>query len=146
MNTPVGNFCLKRVTESPWYYPPKEWGGNTKPVKPWPNRHSPYGRWMSEILIFSQEPAGYEFGPKGKLSRNGVNQHSTNRPRSIGSYASHACVRLPPPVAERLFPFFLRFVPHGEPKSVSRGKAVYPFLKGHSVAVKIYRSKSKKQK
>jgi len=141
MGTPTGEFSIKRVTERPWYYPPKEWGGNTRAVKPWPNRRNPYGRWLSEILKFSLEPAGYEFAPKGILTRNGVNQHSTNKPRSIGHYASHACVRLDPDVAARLFPFFLHFTPHREPKDVYRGEAVYPFQESHLIYVKIYRSK-----
>jgi len=141
MGTPTGNFCLKRVTERPWYYPPKEWEGDTRRVSPWPNRKNPYGRWMSEILEFSLEPAGYEFAPKGILTRNGVNQHSTDKPSSIGHYASHACVRIHPDVAARVFPFFLHFTPHREPKDVWRGQAVYPFQEGHRIYVKIYRSK-----
>lgn len=141
MNTPLGNFCIKRVTYLPHYYPPKEWGGNTAPVKP--GRKNPYGYWMSEILKFSTEPAGYEFGPQGKLSKNGVNQHSTNKPGSIGRYASHACVRIHPDVAARLFPFFLHFTPHQNPRDVYRGKEVMPFKKGHLIYVKIYRSKKK---
>jgi lipoprotein-anchoring transpeptidase ErfK/SrfK len=145
MGTPTGEFSIKRVTEKPWYYPPKEWGGDTRRVKPWPNPKNPYGRWMSEILKFSLEPAGYEFAPKGKLTANGVNQHSTNKSRSIGHYASHACVRIHPDVAARLFPFFLHFTPHREPKDVWRGKAVYPFQEGHLIYVKIYRSKIAKK-
>jgi hypothetical protein len=139
MGTPAGNFCIQRVTHLPNYYPPKEWGGNTNPVRPGPK--NPYGLWMSEILRFSTEPAGYEFAPKGILTRNGVNQHSTNRPRSIGRYASHACVRMHPEIADRLFPFFLRYISHRPSKNVYRGREVWPFCKGSLIYVKIYRSK-----
>lgn len=140
--TPEGNFCLKRIVHMPWYFPPKEWGGGTDPVKP--GRKNPYGNWMAEILKVSPQPAGYETHPKGGLTKNGIRQHSTNAPRSIGSYASHGCVRIHPDKAERLFPFMLHFTPHREAKKVFRGDAVYPFKEGNLIYVKIYRSKKTK--
>lgn len=141
--TPQGNFCLKRIVGKPRYFPPAEFEGGTHPVEPGPR--NPYGLWMAEILKFSLEPAGYETHPKGALTKNGIRQHSTNRPRSIGRNASHGCVRNHPDVAKRLFPFFLRFTPHRQPKKVYRGDAVYPFEKNHLIYVKIFRSKLAKK-
>jgi lipoprotein-anchoring transpeptidase ErfK/SrfK len=137
--TPTGEYCLKRITHLPYYYTPKEWGERTGTVKP--GLRNPYGLWYSEVLKISSEPVGYEFRPNGAISKNGVGQHSTNRPRSIGRYASHGCIRVHPKVAERLFPFLLRFTPHKKPKSGARGKEIYPFSKGYLIYVKIYRSK-----
>jgi len=137
--TPTGNFCLKRIVFRPLYFPPPEWGGKHSIVRPGPK--NPYGLWYGEILKVSSDAAGYEFRPSGTLSKNGIGEHSTNSPGSIGHYASHGCIRLHPNTVSRLYPFFLHFTPHLEPKKGLRGDAIYPFTANHLIYVKIYRSK-----
>jgi len=141
--TPTGNFCLKRIVFRPLYFPPPEWGGKHSMVRPGPK--NPYGLWYGEILKVSSDAVGYEFRPSGRLSKNGIGQHSTNSPRSIGHYASHGCIRLHPNIVSRLYPFFLNFTSHLEPKKGLRGEAIYPFTANHMIYVKIYRSKITKK-
>lgn len=139
--TPTGDFCLKRVVFRPRYFPIRKKNAKKPPPPVKPGPKNPYGLWMAEILQVTPEPAGYEVHPAGRITQNGIRQHSTNRPSSIGTDASLGCIRMYPRDAEHYFPFLLRFTPHREAKKVYRGEAVYPFKAGHLVYVKIYRSK-----
>ena len=118
--TPSGQFYLKRINERPWWYPPK-WAREKKPKAPGPN--NPYGLWMGE-LCRTNELCGYEFSPPGDA---GIRVHLTNKPKSIGQYESHGCIRIPPGL-EELFRAILHYTPHREPKTNGRG-TIYPFDK-----------------
>jgi murein L,D-transpeptidase YcbB/YkuD len=76
---------------------------------------------MSE-LSKKNEKGDYAFSVPGD---SGIRLHSTNNPKSIGTYSSHGCIRLSPPVAEELFPTLLKYIPHKEPKKNERG-IIYP--------------------
>lgn len=127
-STPSGNFYLRRVVENPFWYPTKS---SKSKVPSKPGKNNPYGLWMSELLR-QNEPGNYDFPISGDTT---IRIHSTNAPSSIGKYASNGCIRLPPFVAEELFPIFLRYIPHKEPKKNARG-IIYPLEKTIPVFVK----------
>ncbi|MEW5725189.1 MAG: L,D-transpeptidase [Thermodesulfobacteriota bacterium] len=118
--TPTGNFWLKRIVKNPYWYPP-HWAKQTRPSQPGSN--NPYGLWMSE-LSRDQSPGDHGFA----VTRDtGIRVHSTNRPGSIGRYASHGCIRIHPQVANELFPALLHYLPHETGKSNGRG-IVHPLF------------------
>jgi hypothetical protein len=72
--TPRGAFTLRRVELNPaWIPPASDWARDRVPLPPGP--HNPMGR------------AKFEFSPTYYL-------HGTPEPASVGSAASHGCVRL----------------------------------------------------
>jgi len=72
--TPIGEFALKRVELNPGWIPPaSDWARDQSPMPPGPR--NPMGR------------AKLEFHPTYYL-------HGTPAPESVGSAASHGCVRL----------------------------------------------------
>jgi hypothetical protein len=81
--TPLGSFSIRTKTRNPWWYPPnKPWAEGASPIPPGPG--NPLGtRWM---------------GLGG-----GVGIHGTPNSGSIGSAASHGCIRMLIPSAEWLF-------------------------------------------
>jgi lipoprotein-anchoring transpeptidase ErfK/SrfK len=82
--TPLGRFSIVTKQENPWWYPPASpWAQGLTPVPPGPG--NPLGtRWMG-------------------LSAPGVGIHGTPDAASIGYSASHGCIRMRIPDAERLF-------------------------------------------
>jgi lipoprotein-anchoring transpeptidase ErfK/SrfK len=82
--TPLGQFSIVTKQENPWWYPPNSpWAQGLKPVPPGPG--NPLGtRWMG-------------------LSAPGVGIHGTPDAASIGYSASHGCIRMRIPDAERVF-------------------------------------------
>ncbi|PIN90271.1 hypothetical protein COU57_03905 [Candidatus Pacearchaeota archaeon CG10_big_fil_rev_8_21_14_0_10_32_14] len=120
-STPSGEFYLRRIIENPWWYPPS-WADTNKPSRP--GKNNPYGLWMSEL---SRENAQGDHDFSVSRDSN-IRIHSTNSPDSIGKYASHGCIRLHPNTAAELFPAFLYYTPHQDPKKNSRGK-IYPLEK-----------------
>jgi lipoprotein-anchoring transpeptidase ErfK/SrfK len=82
--TPTGAFTIVTKQENPWWYPPdSDWAQGLSPVPPGPG--NPLGtRWMG-------------------LSAPGVGIHGTPDAASIGYSASHGCIRMRIPDAERLF-------------------------------------------
>ena len=82
--TPTGNFVIiSKVVNPTWTPPDSPWAVGAKPIGPGPD--DPLGtRWMG-------------------LSAPGVGIHGTNEPWSIGSDASHGCIRMHIPDAEDLF-------------------------------------------
>jgi L,D-transpeptidase ErfK/SrfK len=81
--TPRGNFKIATRTKNPVWLPPA-WAGLGE-IAVLPGPHNPLGdRWMG-------------------LSVHGVGMHATNMPRSIGSAASHGCIRMYPEGARDLF-------------------------------------------
>ena len=125
--TPSGKFYLKRVINYPYWFPPG-WAKQTSPSKP--GRRNPYGIWMSE-LSRDDQPGSYSFAVAKDTN---VRIHSTNRPDSIGKYASHGCIRVHPDVADELFPALLRYISHQKGKKNNRG-TIYPL--NRTVPVKI---------
>jgi lipoprotein-anchoring transpeptidase ErfK/SrfK len=81
--TPLGSFHVRTKTRNPWWYPPNQpWAAGASPIPPGPG--NPLGtRWM---------------GLGG-----GVGIHGTPNSGSIGSAASHGCIRMRIPSAEWLF-------------------------------------------
>ncbi|HEX5468530.1 MAG TPA: L,D-transpeptidase family protein [Gaiellaceae bacterium] len=82
--TPLGRFTIVTKQENPWWYPPDSpWAQGLQPVPPGPG--NPLGtRWMG-------------------ISAPGVGIHGTPDAASIGYSASHGCIRMRIPDAERVF-------------------------------------------
>ena len=83
--TPAGRFTIVVKQVNPWWYPPTKdaWAQGLSPVPPGPD--NPLGtRWMG-------------------LSVSGVGIHGTDEPSSIGSNASHGCIRMQVVDSEWLF-------------------------------------------
>jgi hypothetical protein len=82
--TPLGQFSIVTKQMNPWWYPPDSpWAAGLSPVPPGPG--NPLGtRWMG-------------------LSAPGVGIHGTPDAASIGYSASHGCIRMRIPDAERVF-------------------------------------------
>lgn len=73
--TPVGPRSLQIITWNPWWYPPpySDWAKGTKPAPPGP--HNPLGRV--------------------KMSLGGdIFLHGTNKEHTVGTAASHGCMRM----------------------------------------------------
>jgi lipoprotein-anchoring transpeptidase ErfK/SrfK len=81
--TPLGRFSIQSMVRNPWWFPPnRPWAQGASPVPPGPS--NPLGtRWMG-------------------LGR-GIGIHGTPQAWSIGSAASHGCIRMRIPEAEWLF-------------------------------------------
>jgi lipoprotein-anchoring transpeptidase ErfK/SrfK len=82
--TPSGTFTIVNKQKNPWWYPPTStWAKGEKPIPPGPT--NPLGtRWMG-------------------LDREDVGIHGTPDSSSLGGYASHGCVRMYIPSAEKLY-------------------------------------------
>jgi lipoprotein-anchoring transpeptidase ErfK/SrfK len=82
--TPLGSFVIRSMRKNPWWYPPDEsWAEGAEPIPPGPG--NPLGtRWMG-------------------LSIGGVGIHGTYNSGSIGTAASHGCIRMHISSAEWLY-------------------------------------------
>jgi lipoprotein-anchoring transpeptidase ErfK/SrfK len=82
--TPLGSFHIRTKTRNPWWYPPnRDWAAGASPIPPGPG--NPLGtRWMG-------------------LSVGGVGIHGTYNAASVGTFASHGCIRMHLRSAEWLF-------------------------------------------
>ena len=82
--TPLGSFYIRTKTRNPWWYPPNQpWAAGAQPIPPGPG--NPLGtRWMG-------------------LNIGGVGIHGTYNSGSIGTAASHGCIRMHISSAEWLF-------------------------------------------
>jgi hypothetical protein len=82
--TPIGRFTIRSKQRNPWWYPPdRPWAAGASPVPPGPG--NPLGtRWMG-------------------LSIGGVGIHGTYNSGSIGTAASHGCIRMHISESEWLF-------------------------------------------
>lgn len=82
--TPVGDFVIHEKVPYPTWLPPKsDWAKDAEPIPPGPN--NPLGtRWL-----------GFDWG--------GVGIHGTNAPWTVGSAASHGCLRMVTSEVEELF-------------------------------------------
>jgi lipoprotein-anchoring transpeptidase ErfK/SrfK len=81
--TPLGSFQIRTMTRNPWWYPPdRPWAEGAEPIPPGPG--NPLGtRWM---------------GVGG-----GVGIHGTYNSGSVGTAASHGCIRMHISSSEWLF-------------------------------------------
>ena len=82
--TPLGSFSIRTMRKNPWWYPPDEdWAAGASPIPPGPG--NPLGtRWMG-------------------LSVGGVGIHGTYNSGSVGTAASHGCIRMHISSAEWLY-------------------------------------------
>ena len=82
--TPSGKFTIVNMQKDPWWYPPAStWAKDSEPVPPGPS--NPLGtRWMG-------------------LDRQDIGLHGTPDSSSLGGYASHGCIRMFIPSAEKLY-------------------------------------------
>lgn len=82
--TPTGKFVIwEKVYNPPWLPPKSPWAKDAKPVPPGPD--NPLGtRWL-----------GFDWG--------GVGIHGTNAPWTVGSAASHGCLRMVTSQVEELY-------------------------------------------
>jgi L,D-transpeptidase catalytic domain len=82
--TPLGSFYVRTMRKNPWWYPPDEsWAEGAEPIPPGPG--NPLGtRWMG-------------------LSIGGVGIHGTYNSGSVGTAASHGCIRMHISSAEWLY-------------------------------------------
>jgi len=82
--TPLGSFYIRTMRKNPWWYPPnRDWAAGAEPIPPGPG--NPLGtRWMG-------------------LSIGGVGIHGTYNSASVGTAASHGCIRMYISSAEWLF-------------------------------------------
>jgi lipoprotein-anchoring transpeptidase ErfK/SrfK len=82
--TPTGNFSVtSKIVDPTWYPPNSEWAKDAKPIPP--GITNPLGtRWIG-------------------TSAPNVGIHGTSAPSSIGTYASHGCIRMYIPEVEELF-------------------------------------------
>ncbi len=72
--TPIQPFNISQIIWNPWWLPPdSDWAKDAKETPPGPNN---------------------PLGPVKMMMENGVRIHGTNKPRSIGHAASHACIRM----------------------------------------------------
>jgi flagellar hook assembly protein FlgD len=78
-STPLGHTYVEAKRVWPTWYPPS-WAGMSGPVGP--GRSNPLGPRAMNLA-----PGGYD---------TGIRIHGTNNPSSIGTYASHGCIRMYP--------------------------------------------------
>lgn len=104
--TPTGRFVVhEKVVDPTWLPPDSEWARDAKPVEPGPD--NPLGtRWI-----------GLDWG--------GVGIHGTNAPWTVGSAASHGCMRMETSQVEELF----ALVEIGTPVVILGGWEDDPLLK-----------------
>jgi len=90
--TPTGTFAITSKVKDPTWYPPNsDWAKNTKPIPP--GVENPLGtRWMG-------------------TSAPGVAIHGTPEDYSIGTHASHGCIRMHVWDAETLFNYVVVGMP-----------------------------------
>ena len=82
--TPVGNFVIiSKQVDPTWYPPDSSWAAGAKPIGPGPSDP------LQARVMWLSAPA--------------VGIHGTNEPWSIGSHASHGCIRMRVPDVEDLF-------------------------------------------
>lgn len=89
--TPIQDFYIERIEWNPWWYPPDA---------PWTTRIDESGNKIKQ----KPKPPGPNnpLGPVKIVLQNAVLLHGTNKPKSIGHKASHACMRMYPNDASEL--------------------------------------------
>ena len=113
--TPKGNFKIRRLVWNPGWVPPKaKWAKGKQPEQPGSARNP-----MQAVKIYFQEPDYYI--------------HGTNDPNSIGTAASHGCLRMTPEDAAELGAYVMEH--GGQPREESWFRRVFRF--GRSVVINL---------
>jgi lipoprotein-anchoring transpeptidase ErfK/SrfK len=82
--TPVGNFVIiSKQVDPTWYPPDSSWAAGAKPIGP-----GPADPLQARVMWLSAPAVGI---------------HGTNEPWSVGSHASHGCIRMRVPDVEDLY-------------------------------------------
>jgi hypothetical protein len=130
--TPGGRYFISRLIVLPSWHPP-EWAGPVSLRSKRPGPENAYGCFMTELYRDSR-PSTYAYEDDAATP---YRVHTTSR---LGGFtwggSSHGCVRFPPDLAIRLFPFIMRYTPHGPMRHSSRGNTM-PFDEGHVVYVTV---------
>jgi L,D-transpeptidase-like protein len=114
--TPTGQFSVRKMIWNPGWVPPKNraWARGKQPRQPG-DPNSP----MQTVKIFFREPYYYI--------------HGTNDPRSIGTAASHGCLRMDPVDAADLGAYLMEH--GGQPREESWFQRILRF--GQSTVINL---------
>ena len=114
--TPTGQFAIRKMIWNPDWVPPKNraWARGKKP------RHAgDPANPMQTVKIFFREPYYYI--------------HGTNDPKSIGTAASHGCLRMDPNDAAELGAYLMEH--GGQPREESWFRRIFRF--GQSTVINL---------
>jgi lipoprotein-anchoring transpeptidase ErfK/SrfK len=114
--TPTGQFTVRKMIWNPGWVPPKNraWARGKRPSQPG-DPNSP----MQTVKIFFREPYYYI--------------HGTNNPQSIGTAASHGCLRMDPLDAAELGAYLMEH--GGQPREESWFRRILRF--GQSTVIQL---------
>jgi lipoprotein-anchoring transpeptidase ErfK/SrfK len=113
--TPKGNFRIRRLVWNPGWVPPKaKWAKGKQPEEPGSARNP-----MQAVKIYFREPDYYI--------------HGTNDPNSIGTAASHGCLRMTPEDAAELGAYVMEH--GGQPREESWFRRIFRF--GRSTVINL---------
>lgn len=114
--TPRGQFTIRKMIWNPGWVPPKNraWARGKQPRQPG-DPNSP----MQTVKIFFREPYYYI--------------HGTNHPESIGTAASHGCLRMDPVDAAELGAYLMEH--GGQPREESWFRRIFRF--GQSTVINL---------
>ena len=114
--TPTGQFTIRKMIWNPGWVPPKNraWARGKRPSQPG-DPNSP----MQTVKIFFREPYYYI--------------HGTNNPESIGTAASHGCLRMDPVDAAELGAYLMEH--GGQPRGESWFRRILRF--GQSTVIQL---------
>jgi L,D-transpeptidase ErfK/SrfK len=114
--TPKGHFTIRKMVWNPGWVPPKNraWARGKHARKP-----GDPGNPMQTVKIFFREPYYYI--------------HGTNDPKSIGTAASHGCLRMDPIDAAELGEYLMEH--GGQPREESWFRRIFRF--GQSTVITL---------
>ena len=114
--TPTGQFTIRKMVWNPGWVPPKNraWARGKQPRQP-----GEPGNPMQTVKIFFREPYYYI--------------HGTNDPKSIGTAASHGCLRMDAIDAAELGAYLMEH--GGQPREESWFRRVFRF--GRSTVIQL---------
>jgi L,D-transpeptidase ErfK/SrfK len=113
--TPRGEFRIRRMVWNPGWVPPREkWAKGKKARRPGDPKNP-----MQAVKIFFREPDYYI--------------HGTNDPKSIGTAASHGCLRMTPNEAAELGAYLMEH--GGQPREEGWFRRIFRF--GRSTVINL---------
>ena len=114
--TPTGQFTIRKMVWNPAWVPPKDraWARGKRPGQPGDPKNP-----MQTVKIFFREPYYYI--------------HGTNDPKSIGTAASHGCLRMDPLDAAELGAYLMEH--GGQPREESWFRRILRF--GQSTVIQL---------
>lgn len=112
--TPLGSRQMTQIVWNPWWLPPdSDWARNAKPTPPGPN--NPLG------------PVKMDLG-------NAILFHGTNKPHTVGTAASHGCMRMNSADAKELAQFIqMYYTAQNDPALFTQ----YEAKRGRSFTVRL---------